>query len=477
MKSFLPLSSKRHALFLCALAAGLFARGLAGADTMSLRLTRGPSERVSYQTANAPGPSLSFSIPGSYGFGGASVSYGAIDIDLTTISAATGYTRSMSGKGTFDQALNITATDPSLDGTQGTLFAPYLLNGSFSDPGYMGIAYFALNTAFTASEGGIYTGVLQPTPANTTVTYSGPFVFASAGSTINFHGDLSASTSTTSPNLGDPPNRAHIHISMRAGAIKLLDGQSRTVGYSSTSSSGSASARNIALGSNYSTFGLTNTIGHGTTLSLPDGIASTNQYLQAAFMAPPPANIGVIPVSDSIDVRGTLATKYVLQLSYDPAALVAAAINPADLRLAWLDPSDGKFKDAYLGNSDGGVAHQFVSGPYTGGTNFQLGNYGVDTTNHVAWAVVDHNSQFVVGQLISQPVSKVTNIQITTNGQVALTLSGAGNAQHEVDFLSDLTMTNWVSLGYIILGNNGLGMFTNNITVSTNGQRFYRLRQ
>ena len=47
-------------------------------------------------------------------------------------------------------------------------------------------------------------------------------------------------------------------------------------------------------------------------------------------------------------------------------------------------------------NGNGGAGAHFVNGAYDGSVDNILGYYGVDTTNHVAWAVVDHNSQFGV---------------------------------------------------------------------------------
>ena len=82
---------------------------------------------------------------------------------------------------------------------------------------------------------------------------------------------------------------------------------------------------------------------------------------------------------------------------------MAAGLTDADMSLKWLDLSDGQFKDAYLGNSDGGAQHQFFAGQYTGGAEFQLGNYGVDPVNHTVWAVLDHNSEFVAATAAPEP--------------------------------------------------------------------------
>lgn len=46
-----------------------------------------------------------------------------------------------------------------------------------------------------------------------------------------------------------------------------------------------------------------------------------------------------------------------------------------------------------------GGTPKFPAHAYDAATDFHLGNFGVDTFNHVAWAVVNHNSEFGVGAL------------------------------------------------------------------------------
>ena len=54
----------------------------------------------------------------------------------------------------------------------------------------------------------------------------------------------------------------------------------------------------------------------------------------------------------------------------------------------------------------------FVNRAYHPATDFQLGNYGVDTVNNVVWAVINHNSYFAVGRVpiifkatVQQPIN------------------------------------------------------------------------
>ncbi|MBE7157701.1 MAG: hypothetical protein INR62_04580 [Rhodospirillales bacterium] len=166
----------------------------------------------------------------------------------------------------------------------------------------------------------------------------------------------------------------------------------------------------------YNGFTLTNVVtaankSRGTTVSLLDGTASVARNVVANFQAAPTVSQGVRAFSDAVDFSGTanagssLGDKFVIQFTLDETAVLAAGLTDASMSLKWLDPRDGQFKEAYLGDSDGGAAHQFLIGQYLSGTEFQLGNYGVDPLNHTVWAVLDHNSVFVAGMAVPEPSS------------------------------------------------------------------------
>jgi hypothetical protein len=59
------------------------------------------------------------------------------------------------------------------------------------------------------------------------------------------------------------------------------------------------------------------------------------------------------------------------------------------------------------------------------------------------------------------------------NGVFYLTGTGAANTQYQVQADSDLTTTNWQTLGIVTAGTNGFMQFAD--TAATNEQRFYRL--
>jgi len=127
--------------------------------------------------------------------------------------------------------------------------------------------------------------------------------------------------------------------------------------------------------------------------------------------------------SDVVNIHGMvnnaiadqrLTDVFVLQMTYSesllnaPEALLAAA---GKIHLAWLDPSasaTGTWENAVLGNIGGpstlGLPVLASYSTYRTGIlgshgakaplSFQLGDWGVDTTANVVWAVLNHNSQF-----------------------------------------------------------------------------------
>ena len=395
------MKTKTHARFLPLVAAALLSPGLAAADDLSLTLRRS-YPFVIYRTLASPASSLNFSISGARGFGTDSVSYGGVDLDLTSISTSSSYGGQVSAAATINQSFTI-STDPGLNGDQGTIVLSTRLSGGFAEniPGY---AHFSVN----GNNGGFfYPNTLDPQPANSTLTSSYPISFSSIGSAVSVQTNVSGAAEAITPDAGFPDGHNHVDLSVRNGAIKVLDSAGGTVNFTSTSGAGTARGSNVPSGSSYTGFSLANTTGHSTTLSLLDGTANAANYVEAAFLSSPHANAGLQAFSDAVDFTGTGSDKFVLQLSFDEAAVLAAGLTDLDLHMEWLDPITGAFQDAFMGDSDGGAAHQFFAGSYLGGAEFQLGNYGVDVVNHVLWAVIDHNSEFVGGAIVPEPTALV----------------------------------------------------------------------
>jgi autotransporter-associated beta strand protein len=112
-------------------------------------------------------------------------------------------------------------------------------------------------------------------------------------------------------------------------------------------------------------------------------------------------------IGEVLRLDGLAGDAFVLQMSYDEAALQsiwelteAEAVAQNRLYLGWLHSGgdglvgtdDDRWLRAVEGNTGG--AANFVGDVAYDSSHFSLGNYGVDTTRNVVWAVVDHNSQF-----------------------------------------------------------------------------------
>ncbi|MEI9897906.1 MAG: hypothetical protein WDN28_29630 [Chthoniobacter sp.] len=143
----------------------------------------------------------------------------------------------------------------------------------------------------------------------------------------------------------------------------------------------------------------------GTAIRFLDGFLTNGGTISLLYL-PAVQNLTGNPVSVHISEFDTpgVHDKYVLQLSFDPAA-VATMGDVLDSYLAWFDPSDSTWKNAVDGNSDGGASAHFVAGAYDPSVDFNLGYYGVDTANSTVWAVVDHNSEFGVVTPAPEPAT------------------------------------------------------------------------
>jgi autotransporter-associated beta strand protein len=103
---------------------------------------------------------------------------------------------------------------------------------------------------------------------------------------------------------------------------------------------------------------------------------------------------------DGIRVNGSGTDTFLLQMSYDPAIYglpEAEAIAKQSLYLVTLNGSE--WIRAVDGNFSGTAAWQGdmpVSAVASGNLATELGWYGVDTSTHVAWAVLNHNSYFAI---------------------------------------------------------------------------------
>jgi hypothetical protein len=105
--------------------------------------------------------------------------------------------------------------------------------------------------------------------------------------------------------------------------------------------------------------------------------------------------------SDVLKLDGLNGTSFLLQMSYleNPAWYdEALEASLGCLLVQWYQPSTQLWVDATLGNSQNDPERliNYQGSWVSAGSPMTLGSWGVDTTNNLAWAVLDHNSQFAV---------------------------------------------------------------------------------
>ena len=84
-----------------------------------------------------------------------------------------------------------------------------------------------------------------------------------------------------------------------------------------------------------------------------------------------------------------------LQLSYTASSLQSSKVATGNAGIATLD--DAVNWTNAVSNNYGGTK-KFVQGAWQ--SSYPLGTYGVDTTNNVAWAVVNYGGKFAVSSSI-----------------------------------------------------------------------------
>jgi hypothetical protein len=104
--------------------------------------------------------------------------------------------------------------------------------------------------------------------------------------------------------------------------------------------------------------------------------------------------------SDVLSLSGLGSSTCVLEINYDPNTFVLQDGHDAQwyaerewVCLAWLDPGDGIWKNAVLGNTGG---QYLFCGLVAWDGDANVGHWGVDFDHDKVWAVLDHNSQFSV---------------------------------------------------------------------------------
>lgn len=153
--------------------------------------------------------------------------------------------------------------------------------------------------------------------------------------------------------------------------------------------------------------------GFGNTISLVGGTSSGNKQVVIASQNGGPGFSTL--ASDSFSVTGNDGDVFALQLSFDAAA--AAQLGGAsNVVLLYKPPGSNIYENAVDGDHGVNTTNSlyfhyqgsFASFESQYGINDAnlfnyLGAYGVDTNNDVAWAVIDHNSDFGAGIISAVP--------------------------------------------------------------------------
>ena len=262
---------------------------------------------------------------------------------------------------------------------------------------------------------------------------------------------------------------ASTDLTLTMGSFVALNDNNQPLDYTATSTSGSARGKNFAPATSYNGFTLANAAPYrvGSTLTLLGGTASSGRTVTASFTGPPdPANVKL--ASDAVEFDGTGNDLVVIQLNYSPTLAQTLFGSESGLRLAWLDPLSARWLNAVAGNST--TARHFFARAYNPATDLQLGNFGLDTANHVVWAVVNHNSQYGVSVV---PVGgKVLSITYQAANAVHLQCLGEPNVLNRIESSPDPNAANFTTLKSIAADANGAFTCDDN---NAGTKKFYRV--
>lgn len=165
--------------------------------------------------------------------------------------------------------------------------------------------------------------------------------------------------------------------------------------------------RQLEAGDDYDGVRLTSAVGADTSAVLRYGEAGVDRTVAMSFTSGGSFSIGgSLPVGDVLQLSGTGDDIFVLEMNYSEEDLVAAG-DPGEVRLTiqWLDPADGMWKNAVFGNDPTGGQSFFglsFDEYFSGSGVIALGAYGNDPDTNTVWAVLNHNSLFVIA-IVPEP--------------------------------------------------------------------------
>jgi hypothetical protein len=218
---------------------------------------------------------------------------------------------------------------------------------------------------------------------------------------ITHQANFSVSGGTGEPDFGDAQNsdaQASGSLHFSSGSVQVLDpaNDNQPLSFTMISDTGCGAGQVTSAGAPYAGFGVTNCAADrfGSTFQLLDGTASQNTDVTASFVAP----LEIKAASDVVDLKGTDGDLQVVQISYDPASVNGIGSLGVYFGICFLPLEGGKkWESAMLGNYNGPPPTWVGDRAYNPATDFHLGYQGYDSVNHVAWAVINHNSLFAAG--------------------------------------------------------------------------------
>jgi hypothetical protein len=137
----------------------------------------------------------------------------------------------------------------------------------------------------------------------------------------------------------------------------------------------------------------------GTEARILDGWNTAEQGITVSMVwrNPSAADQATSPrpiISDIVDLEGVLpGTEFVLQMNYDPTTVGSAENEMLMYNAGTI--SSPNWLNAVAGNTTGTPTF-FNESWAAAGSPMAVGDYGVDTSTHTAWAVLNHNSEFGV---------------------------------------------------------------------------------
>ena len=376
-------------------------------------ITTGECQTYNNNQAAPPGTSLSDSqtnaeAPWGHAAGSVQVFYGSCHFtgsgDATSSASA-----QILGSGSNSLAASwnsqMTINSPGLDGQTATVRITFHGSGDAAGSASSYLASSSMNYSYVVSDyqnSISYGGGWDPTNGWTgdgaptrTFTFDATCTIGQPCEILH-QVSFSVGAGTGEPDFGDAMDvsaQASGSLSFSSGSVEVLDpaNDNQPINFTTVSDVGCGAGRVTPAGAPYAGFNVTN-CGQdrlGSTFQLLDGTASQNTDVTANFVAP----TEIDAASDVVDLKGTDGDLQVVQIDWDPPKL--NFLGPlVYLDFCFLPIAHGtKWVSATLGNYSG-PPPTFFNRAYNPTTDFHLGYYGIDTTNHKVWAVINHNSLF-----------------------------------------------------------------------------------